>query len=86
MTLVVKKFGGSSVGSLDKIRYVASTIASDYNDGVKVVTVVSAMGDETDRLVRLVNDLDEDYHGRELDAVLATGEQVCAGLLAIAST
>ena len=84
MALLVKKFGGSSLGSIDKIRSVASIVADDYRKDIKIVVVVSAMSGETDRLMELARGIDSDYHGRELDAILATGEQVSAALLAIA--
>lgn len=82
--LIVKKFGGSSLGSIEKIQKVASIIKAEYDKNIKMIVVVSAMSGETDRLNQLVKDTDSDYRGRELDAVLSTGEQVSAALLAVA--
>ncbi len=84
MPLIVKKFGGTSVASPEMIRHVASLIAADHKQGTKVVAVVSAMAGETDRLIKLAGDISNGYYGRELDALLATGEQASAALLAIA--
>ena len=83
MALIVKKFGGSSVASLDHIRRVAWLIASAREEGEKVVVVVSAMGGETDRLLKLSEEITPIPAGREQDALLATGEQACSALLAI---
>lgn len=84
MPLIVKKFGGTSVASPEMIHHVASLIAADHKQGTKVVAVVSAMAGETDRLIKLAGDISSGYYGRELDALLATGEQASAALLAIA--
>ena len=90
MTLIVQKFGGTSVGSLDRIKNVANKILKEYNEGNKVVVVVSAMSGETNRLVGLVKDSCKMF-GKdgitgdilaEYDSVISTGEQVSAGLLA----
>jgi len=83
LALIVKKFGGSSVASLDHIRRVAWLIASAREEGEKVVVVVSAMGGETDRLLKLSEEITPIPAGREQDALLATGEQACSALLAI---
>ncbi len=84
MALVVQKFGGTSVGDVEKIRHVARIIADAYDKGNKVVTVVSAMGKSTDHLVMLASQLCESPTGREYDALLATGEKVTTALLAMA--
>lgn len=82
--IVVQKFGGSSVGSLDKIRNVARIIANAHDAGNKVVTVLSAMGDSTDDLLAMANDLTENTaSGRELDSLLVTGEMVSVSLMAL---
>ena len=84
MSVIVQKFGGTSVASAELIKHVATTIKDVCNQGHQVVAVVSAMGGETDRLVGLAQQVDSHYSGRELDALLATGEQGSAALLAIA--
>ena len=84
MALIVEKFGGTSVGSVERIRHVASIVAADCARGDRVVVVLSAMSGETDRLTELARAVDADCGGRELDALLATGEQASAALLALA--
>jgi aspartate kinase len=84
MTLVVQKYGGTSVGSLDLVRAVAEKVAAQRALGHGVVVVVSAMGDHTDRLVDLANGVCAEPEPRELDVLLATGEQVSIALLAMA--
>ena len=85
MPLFVQKFGGTSVASVKRIENVAARIIRSRNAGHDVVVVVSAMGDETDRLVSLVNEVN--YKGldarRELDVLLSTGEQATIALLAM---
>jgi aspartate kinase len=84
MALIVQKYGGTSVGSVDRIRNVARRIARYHRDGDQLVVVVSAMAGETNRLLGLAKELAPDPNPRELDVVAATGEQVTIGLLAIA--
>ena len=84
MALIVEKFGGTSVGSVERIRHVASIVAAACARGERVVVVLSAMDGETDRLTELARAVDADCGGRELDALLATGEQASAALLALA--
>jgi aspartate kinase len=84
MRLVVKKFGGTSVGNIDRILEVAKQVASARDRGEKVVAVVSAMAGETDRLVSLGSQISENPDEREFDLLLATGEMVSSALLAIA--
>lgn len=81
---LVQKFGGSSVGDLDKIRFVAGKIKQSHDAGDRVVVVVSAMQGETDRLVAMAHKLSVIPEPRELDVLLATGEQVTIALLSIA--
>ncbi len=81
---LVQKFGGSSVGDLEKIRFVAAKIKQSYDAGHRVVVVVSAMQGETDRLVAMAHKLSVLPEPRELDVLLATGEQVTIALLCIA--
>jgi aspartate kinase len=83
MALIVQKYGGTSVGSTERIRNVARRIAYHHRQGHQLVVVVSAMAGETNRLLALANELSPAPSPRELDVVAATGEQVTIGLLAI---
>lgn len=83
MALIVQKFGGSSLASAEHLRRVAKIIARTKNNGHSVIAVVSAMGGETDRLLNLAAEIAAVQPERELDALLSTGEQVSAALLAI---
>ncbi|OGP26763.1 MAG: aspartate kinase, partial [Deltaproteobacteria bacterium GWB2_65_81] len=82
--LIVQKYGGTSVGTVEKIRNVAKRVMRTKEQGNDVVVVVSAMSGETNRLLGLAHQLAELPNERELDVVAATGEQVTIGLLAIA--
>ena len=82
--LVVQKYGGTSVGSIERIRNVAKKLARFYQEGHQLVVVVSAMAGETDRLINLASQIAKNPDPRELDVLLATGEQSCAALLAMA--
>jgi aspartate kinase len=84
VALLVQKFGGSSVGDLDRIRGVARRVLSAQKAGDSIVAVISAMAGETDRLLKLTTTLHPMPHGREQDVVAAAGEQVAVGLVAIA--
>ena len=84
MALLVQKYGGTSVGSPERIKNVAKRIARARAEGYDVVVVVSAMSGETNRLVALAHEIQEFPDPREMDVVLATGEQVTIGLLAMA--
>ena len=84
MALLVQKFGGTSVGSAERIEHVAEKIAAAKSRGHRIVAVVSAMSGETDRLLKLARSVDPRPDPRELDQILATGEQVTIALLAIA--
>ena len=84
MALIVQKYGGTSVGSVDRIKSVARRVARFHREGHQLVVVVSAMAGETNRLLALAKELSVDPNPRELDVVAATGEQVTIGLLAIA--
>ena len=83
MALVVQKYGGTSVGTTDRIKNVAKRIIKTYDAGNDLIVVVSAMSGETNKLVALANEICEIPDGREYDAVVATGEQVTIGLLAM---
>ncbi len=84
MALIVQKYGGTSVGSTERIANVARRIARYHREGHQLVVVVSAMSGETNRLLGLARELAAAPDPRELDVVAATGEQVTIGLLAIA--
>ncbi len=84
MARLVQKYGGTSVGSPERIKNVAKRVAAARQEGHDVVVVVSAMSGETNRLVALAHEMQEFPDPRELDVVLATGEQVTIGLLAMA--
>jgi aspartate kinase len=84
MSLIVQKFGGTSVGSVERIRNVARRVAKWRQAGHDIVVVPSAMAGETNRLLALAGELQPQPDPRELDAVAATGEQVTAGLVAMA--
>jgi len=84
MALVVQKYGGSSVADAEKIKNVARRIAVTRDRGDEVVVVVSALGDTTDELIRLAYQVNEHPDGRELDALVSTGEVVSSTLVAMA--
>ena len=84
MTLIVQKYGGSSVATVERIRAVAERIAERKTAGDVVVAVVSAMGDATDDLISLAHQVNERPAERELDALLSTGEVVSSALMALA--
>ncbi len=84
MALIVQKYGGTSVGDLDRIRNVARRALATRRKGHDVVVVVSAMAGETNRLLGMTNKLCKRPSEREQDVVIASGEQVSAGLLALA--
>ncbi|GAJ74225.1 LOW QUALITY PROTEIN: aspartokinase [Vibrio sp. JCM 18904] len=81
--LIVQKFGGTSVGSIERIHQVAEHIIKAKNDGNQVVVVVSAMSGETNRLMDLAKQIDSVPTARELDVLLSAGEQVSMALLAM---
>ena len=83
MTYIVQKFGGTSVGDIGRIENVANIIASEVKKKNKVIAIVSAMSQETNRLVKLVKGTTSIYDGREYDGIVSTGENVTAGLLSI---
>lgn len=84
MALIVQKYGGTSVGSTERIKNVANRIAKFQRQGHQVVVVVSAMSGETNRLIALTKEIQEQPDPREYDTVISTGEQVTIGLLAMA--
>ncbi len=84
MALLVQKFGGTSVGSIERIEAVAEKVISYRDQGNDMVVVVSAMSGETNRLIELARQVDPGAGGRELDVLLTTGEQVTIALLSMA--
>jgi aspartate kinase len=84
MGLIVQKFGGTSVGSVERIRNAASRTAEELQNGNNVVVVVSAMGKTTDHLVDMANDISSSPSKREMDMLLTTGEQVTIALFSMA--
>lgn len=82
--LIVQKYGGTSVGNLERIRAVAERVAETKRGGNNVVVIVSAMSGETDKLVSLANRLSSNPDGREMDLLLSSGERISAALTAIA--
>ena len=84
MARIVLKFGGTSVGDIDRIKNVARKVEQEVKAGHQVAVVVSAMSGVTNQLVKYCNEIDKLHDAREYDAVVATGEQVTTGLLAIA--
>ena len=84
MTLIVQKYGGTSVENIERIRQVARRVIETKRKGCDVVVVVSAMAGETNRLINLANTITADPNRRELDQLVSTGEQVTIALLALA--
>ncbi len=84
MALIVQKFGGTSVGSVERIQHVANRVIQEAERGNQVVVVVSAMGKTTDALVKLASDITDSPSKREMDMLLTTGEQVTISLLTMA--
>ena len=84
MSLIVQKYGGTSMGSPERIREVARRVARFAREGHQLVIVPSAMSGETNRLLALAREINPDPSPRELDVIAATGEQVSIGLLALA--
>jgi aspartate kinase len=84
MALIVQKYGGTSVASIEKIRDVANRVLEYYKEGNQMVVVLSAMAGQTDNLIRLAREIAEEPDPRELDVLLATGEQASVALFAMA--
>ena len=83
MALLIKKFGGTSVGDITKIKAIAQSIVQSKEDGNDIVVVVSAMGNSTDQLNKLAESISKNPNSRELDMLLSTGEQVTMALLSM---
>jgi aspartate kinase len=84
MALIIQKYGGTSVADVEKIRNVAKRVLRSYEEGHKMVVVLSAMAGQTDFLVRLAHDMCAEPDPRELDVLLSTGEQITISLFAMA--
>ncbi|HEX7455729.1 MAG TPA: aspartate kinase, partial [Gallionella sp.] len=84
MALIVQKYGGTSVGTTERIKNVARRVAKFKAQGHQVVVVLSAMSGETNRLLGLAREIQVNPDPRELDVIISTGEQVTIGLLAMA--
>lgn len=84
MAFYVQKYGGTSVGSTERIKNVARRVARFHNQGHQIIVVVSAMSGETNRLIALAHEVQENPDPRELDVMVSTGEQVSIALLAMA--
>ena len=84
MALIVQKFGGTSVGSIEKIRTVAERVLKERQAGHRMIVVLSAMAGETDRLIGLARQMQHIPDPRELDMLVSTGEQVSIALFAMA--
>jgi aspartate kinase len=84
MALIVQKYGGTSVSDIEKIRNVAKRVLDYHTEGHRMVVVLSAMAGQTDGLIQLAREMSEDPDPRELDVLMATGEQVTVALFAMA--
>ena len=84
MALYVQKYGGTSVGSIERIEHVADKVKSFHDAGHQIVVAVSAMSGETNRLIGLANDISDNPTPREMDVLVSTGEQVTIALLSMA--
>jgi len=82
--LIVQKYGGTSVGSIERMKIVAARCLATQRQGHQVAVVVSAMSGETNRLLKLVGELHDDPNDREVDVIISTGEQISVGLVALA--
>jgi aspartate kinase len=81
MSKKVLKFGGTSVGTVERIQHVANIIKKEHTSGNKVIAIVSAMAGRTNELIKLSNDISESFNKRELDVLLSSGEQITSALL-----
>ncbi|MFP4017000.1 MAG: aspartate kinase [Halanaerobiales bacterium] len=84
MALIVQKYGGTSVGNIERIKNVADRVINEYEKGNRMVVVVSAMGDTTDELCGLMNQITNNPNPRDVDMLLTTGEQISIALLSMA--
>ena len=82
MTKKVLKFGGTSVGTIKRIQHVANIVKKEHLAGNNVVAIVSAMAGKTNELIKLSNEISDEFSKRELDVLLSSGEQITSALLA----
>ena len=82
MAIKVLKFGGTSVGTIERIQHVANIIKKEHDYGNQVITIVSAMAGQTNELIKLSKDITNDFNKREFDVLLSSGEQITCALLA----
>ena len=82
MVKKVLKFGGTSVGTIERIQHVANIIRQEKDKGHQIIAIVSAMAGKTNELINLSKKLSEDFNKRELDVLLSSGEQITCALLA----
>ena len=82
MVKKILKFGGTSVGTIERIQHVANIVKKEHDLGNKIIAIVSAMSGKTNELIKMSQDVSEDFDKRELDVLLASGEQVTCALLA----
>ena len=80
MTKKVLKFGGTSVGTIERIQHVASIVKKEHEDGNNVVVIVSAMAGKTNELIKFSKEISDKFNKRELDVLLSSGEQVTSAL------
>ena len=81
MVKKVLKFGGTSVGTSERIQHVAKIVKKERSSGNKIVVVVSAMAGKTNELIKLSKEISEEFNKREMDVLLSSGEQVTSALL-----
>ena len=81
MVKKVLKFGGTSVGTIERIQHVSNIIQKEHSSGSKVIAIVSAMSGKTNELIKLSKEISEEFDKRELDVLLSSGEQVTCALL-----
>ena len=81
MVKKVLKFGGTSVGTIERIQHIANIIKKEQLNGHKVIAVVSAMAGKTNELIKMSNEISEEFNKRELDVLLSSGEQITCALL-----
>ena len=86
MVKKVLKFGGTSVGTVERIQHVAKIIKKEQTAGNQVIAIVSAMSGKTNELIKFSNEISENFNKRELDVLLSSGEQVTCALLSGALT
>ena len=82
MVKKILKFGGTSVGTIERIQHVAKIIKKEHDAGNQIIAVVSAMAGQTNELINLSKEISDDFNKREMDVLLSSGEQVTCSLVA----